>query len=181
MVRVHFCRDISPTNVIRFQYENTNPDEAAPLQNLALSLCEILPGDRTQQLSNIHGGKLWVATQTQDFQKVFHHAELRFKIEEELYQKSGKATSKTALAHNDLGMAYSMNGLYEPAISHLKKSKEIRENLENFRKDWLFSPYHHLALTYWRQGRHSEAVDILLEAIHDRETILGPNDRESLR
>lgn len=176
-----FCRDEYSTDGTRFQYENTNPDEAAPLQDLALSVCQRLPGDTTPQLSNIHGGKLWVATQTREFRKVFHHAEIRFKIEEALYHKSGKATSKTALAHNDLGMAYSMNGLYEPAISLLKRSKEIRENLENFRKDWLFSPYHHLALTYWRQGRCSEAADTLLEAIHDREAILGPNDRESLR
>lgn len=169
------------TEAAWFQYENTNPDEAAPLQDLALSVCQTLPGDTNPQLSNIHGGKLWVATQTREFQKVFHHAEIRFKIEEALYHNSGKATSKTALAHNDLGMAYSMNGLYEPAISHLNKSKEIRESLEGFRKDWLFSPLHHLALTYWCQRRYSEAADTLLEAIHDRETILGLNDRESIR
>lgn len=175
------CRDKYFTHGIRFQYENTNPDEAAPLQDLALSVCQTLPGDTNPQLSNIHGGKLWVATQTREFQKVFHHAEIRFKIEEALYHNSGKATSKTALAHNDLGMAYSMNGLYEPAISHLNKSKEIRESLEGFRKDWLFSPLHHLALTYWCQRRYSEAADTLLEAIHDRETILGLNDRESIR
>lgn len=176
-----FCRDIYSTNGARFQYETTNPDEAAPLQDLALSICQKLPGDTKPLLSNIHGGKLWVATQTRDFRQVFHHAEIRFKIEDALYHKSGEATSKTALAHNDLGMAYSMNCLYENAIFHLKRSREIRENLPNFRKDWLFSPLHHLALTYWCQNRCSEAADTLLEAIHDRETILGINDRESLR
>lgn len=144
-------------------------------------VCQRLPGDNTSQLSNIHAGILWVATQTRDYRKVFYHAEIRFRLEEALYQKSGKATSKTALAYNDLGMANSMNRLYEDAIPYFQRSKEIRENLDNFRKDWLFSPYHHLALTYWRQDRYSEAVDTLLEAIHDRETILGLNDRESIR
>lgn len=176
-----FSSDQYSTNRTRFRYEMADPDAGTKLLDLALSICERLSGDKNTQLSEIHAGKLWIAVQTRDFQKVFHHAKIRFKIEEELHSKTGTATLKTAFAHNDLGMAYSMNGHYEVAIFHLERSKAIRETLENFRKDWLFTPQHHLALTYWCQGRDAKAADKLLEAIHDRETIFGLNDRESIR
>ncbi|MCJ1426720.1 hypothetical protein MMC29_004623, partial [Sticta canariensis] len=92
------------TETAWFRYEMADPDAATRPQDLALSICQRLPGDKNTQPSDIHAGELWVAAQKRDFRKVFHHAMIRFKIEEDLYHETGTATLKTALAHNDLAI-----------------------------------------------------------------------------
>jgi tetratricopeptide (TPR) repeat protein len=74
-----------------------------------------------------------------------------------------------------------MNRIHDQAVHYLEKSIQLRKQMPGFRKDWLYSPYYHLGITYYTAGRCEDAARYLREAIADREDRLGPNDRESHR
>ena len=152
-----------------------------PLLHLALEIFGESREGHERVLSNIFSGLVWNSVLSKDLPMVFHYAQKRFDIEEMLETKRGKADSLTAVAYNDLGMAYTLNGVHEKAIPYIQKSKEIRESLPGFRKEWLFSPFLAFGKTYWRLGRHEDAAAILLEALQDREKAFGPDDRQSIR
>lgn len=109
------------------------------------------------------------------------YARLQLAKEEDIYIKTRELTSRYALSHNDIGMAYSMNGLFEDALMPLNRSINTRQKLSGFRKDWLFNPLYHLGLCYMYQGDNGKATSYLQRAIDDRVEIFGPDDRESTR
>ena len=135
----------------------------------------------TENLANVYRGRIGLANATHNPKSAFHYAGLHLEVERKRHKKIGHSTSMLAVAYNDLAVAYSMNALYVDAIPLLIKSKQIRESLPGFRKDWLFSPHYHLALTFYYQGKDQDAVELLESTIKDREELLLPNDRVSVR
>ena len=165
----------------RYQFERENPRVGLPLLRLALEIFGDVREGHRRILSNIYSGLVWNSVLSKDLHMVFHYAQKRFDTEEEVLTERGSPDSITAVAYNDLGMAYLLNDVAEEAIHYLQRSKEIRENLPGFKKDWLFSPFLSLGKTYWRLGRLDEAAEVLLEALNDRIAAFGSDDRQSIR
>ncbi len=109
------------------------------------------------------------------------YAEFEYQAEMALHERSGQPSVGLATAKLHMGIAYNMNSLYRDAIPYLEESAEIRRNLPNFKKDWLFSPYYQLAHSHFHLGEDDEAAKLLQDAIKDRREVLGDNDRFSVR
>jgi len=95
--------------------------------------------------------------------------------------REGQLTAELAIANNNNVMAHAYCGQYAKAIPFLLKSREIREKLTGFKCFNLYSPLVHLGVVYNYLGRNDEAVEVLTQALEDRQKELGLNDRVSLR
>ena len=134
-----------------------------------------------KQRGQILRGRCVAALGNRDPQDSFYWAKLHFEFEVKRHESLPQPTSVLPIAYNHLAWAYALNGLYEEAVPLLEVSISLREKLPNFKRDQLYSPLYHLALTRHYQGFNDEAANILLRAIKDRTDILGPNDRTSYR
>jgi len=169
------------SNPPRFHYEKGETEEATAILDLAFPMCEELGEQAEQNMSYLYDTKIGVACLLGDPQAVFTYSELRLQIEEKLHPLTEGPNSRLATCYNDLGMAYSMNGLYELAFKNLKKSIDIRKVMPGFKKDWLFSPFYHMGLAHWYKGELEEAATILQRAIEERVEALKPDGRISIR
>lgn len=106
---------------------------------------------------------------------------MRCKNAEDEYKKTGILRPFLTASYNDLGQSYAMNRLYNKALSYLNRSADLMKQLPNFQKDWLCSPYYRIAITYHGLGKFTEAAEVIAEAILDRESEFGQNDRLSSR
>lgn len=148
---------------------------------MAYTICKESEDDRTEQLALVLGSKTWISILTKDFEACHNCAQQRLECEEKLFASSQLVTANLAAAYNDLGVAYSLNGLPSKAFPLLFKSKGLRESMPGFKKMHNFSPLHDLSLAYMQQEEYDKASKCLLEALEDREAALGRNDFESVR
>ena len=165
----------------RYQFERANPSEAMPVLNVAYAICEESEEDCTEQKALILGSKIWISILTKDVEACYRYGRDRLEFEKKLFDSGRVVTANLAAAYYDLAAAYSMNGLPSKAIPLLFKSKQLRESMPAFKKEHNFSPLHELSLAYWHQGDNERAASCLLEALHDRESALGKDDRQSVR
>jgi tetratricopeptide (TPR) repeat protein len=126
-------------------------------------------------------GRIGLAVSSKGADALLHYAQLAFETEERRHKQIGHPTAILAVAYNDLAHAWAFHRDWNQAISLLKVSKEIREQLPDFTIDKLFSPLYHLGLVLQHQGKYQEAEDVLNEAIRDRNNVFGPADAVSIR
>lgn len=86
---------------------------------------------------------------------------------------------RLALSFNELGCAYMLRNDYSEAKECFEKSIHSMEELDNYEPWQISLPGVNLGVVYWLTGRYTEALDILLQGLRDRETKFGPNDQES--
>jgi len=125
--------------------------------------------------------RIFAAQTIGDGKSAFHFSQIRCKNAEDEYKKTGILRPFLPATYNDLAQSYAMNRLYDKALSYLDKSVELMKQLPNFKKDWLCSPYYRIAITNHCLGKFEEAAETIEEAITDRETEFGQNDRLSSR
>lgn len=106
---------------------------------------------------------------------------MKYKLELERFTQSGALSTDWAAANHQMGIAHNLNSLYKEAKFFLMESAKIRSSLPGFKKDWLFTPYYHLAHSYYHLGDNKKAQELLETAINDRVEALGENDRVSMR
>jgi tetratricopeptide (TPR) repeat protein len=165
----------------RYYNERSNPEEAIPLLDLAQTLGESSGEDATQLLSHLHGCRASIASETNDPEGSLYHALSRVPCETKMFEISKIPTLTLAAAYQDVGIAYSLNGLYSKAPAMLYRSKEIRESIPGFQRIWLHSPLYHLGLTFWLQSNLEAASKYLEQAVSDREATFGKDDSVNIR
>lgn len=158
---------------------------------MGLAICDSLPlpkrdesGCRTQlerRQTALWACKSIIAKTTGDAKAAFHYSQRRFQAAEAEHIATGILTPFLTATYNDLGQSYAMNRLHDQAIHFLERSVELRKQMPKFQKDWLYSPYYHMGVTYHCMEKFEEAARVLQVAIADREEAIGPNDRVSHR
>jgi tetratricopeptide (TPR) repeat protein len=103
------------------------------------------------------------------------------KICREACEASGKPDEDLASAYNEVGVAYMMNKRYSEGKEHFLKSIEIYRGLDDYSTDMTAFPSANLGLAYWLLNQYDRAIEILQEALRDREETFGQNDSESLK
>ncbi|MDI1493613.1 MAG: hypothetical protein OHK93_005909 [Ramalina farinacea] len=177
--------------ISRWQCERREAAEALPLAELASTMCDLLaPNEEMVQKTRTplqrRQTKIWacrivIAQSTGDSKNAFHYSQLRYKSAEDEFEATGVLTGFLTSTCNTLGISYAMNRLHENALDYLTRSVNLRKQMPDFKKDWLYSPYYHMGITYHRMGDYEKAAGIIQEAIDDRVAALGPNDRISSR
>ena len=110
-----------------------------------------------------------------------HYLEFK-RIQDESFALSGRATTKYAAAFTELGMAYLMNEKATVEVLRLfEESEIIRRALPGFDKLNLFNVLRGKGYYFWLRDELDEASKYLLEALHDRQTRFGNDDRKGIR
>ncbi|KAN0116792.1 hypothetical protein V8E51_002769 [Hyaloscypha variabilis] len=174
-----------------WQCERREVGESQPLVDLAMTICELRspngesvhenPAAFEWHLVSLWACRIFAAQTIGDGKTAFHFSQMRCKNAEDEYKRTGILRPFLPATYNDLAQSYAMNRLYDKALSYLEKSVELMKQLPNFKKDWLCSPYYRIAITNHCLGKFEEAAETIEEAITDRETEFGQNDRLSSR
>ncbi|KAL9095194.1 MAG: hypothetical protein Q9165_002450 [Trypethelium subeluteriae] len=97
------------------------------------------------------------------------------------FEVSGQSDIRLAIAHNEMAIAWVMNGQYENAIQAFQDSITVYGAMKDYRLAIDTNPRTNLGFTHWIIGQNSEAYAILEELLRDREIRFGKGDTESYR
>lgn len=149
---------------------------------MALQICEQnADEDMSQILSDIHYGLAAVANETNDGQACLRHTNALLDMRLKAYESSGIADVRLAIAHNEIAIAWVMNGMYDQAISAFKSSIDVYRGLEDYWPAMDTNPRTNIGFTYWVMGELDIAYTELEGLLRDREAKFGFNDSESYR
>jgi tetratricopeptide (TPR) repeat protein len=133
-------------------------------------------------LSAIHNGRGAVAMQINQPKDALDHYKKFKELQEKFHTQSGKFTTKFAASYSELGMAYLMNEVFtEETLELFDKSAAIRKKVTDYNKMDLYNTLRGKGLFYWHSGKYEEALECLLEALHDRENFFGSDDHNGPR
>ena len=91
----------------------------------------------------------------------------------------GGTDQSLGVAWNELGNAFLQNEMWDQAEDSFMKSINALKGLEGATKVSISMPLINLAFTHWLQGRLDEAAADFEEALEDRETEYGIDDKTS--
>jgi tetratricopeptide (TPR) repeat protein len=132
-------------------------------------------------LAAIHYCRGSEASESNQPEPCLQHFKEHLALRQNFCDETGKPDEDLASAYNELGVAYMMNKMYVEGMHAFEKSIEIYQGLEDYSGAMTAFPCTNLGLSYWLQGQHKMAEQILLDALHDREAWFGEMDRESLK
>ena len=170
----------------RYRLECGASHEVAPLLDAVekiYSLDEPKSAVSDEERAKLYRGRIGFAASVKNRDDMLHYAQLAWEAEKERHREVhiGHESSILAVAYNDLAVAWACFGEWERAIELLRDSRRIREQLQDFTRDKLFSPLYHLGLILQHQGKYDEAEKVLNNAIRDREEAFGAKDAVSIR
>lgn len=93
------------------------------------------------------GGTL--AAATNDRKNAIFLQEQCKKIEDELFQKTGRNTRRRAVAYSDLGRAKIADGIIDGVFDLFEQSMNMRKELDNFDELQLFNPLRGMAMVHY--------------------------------
>lgn len=135
----------------------------------------------SQILSDIHYGLAATAKETNDGQACLRHTKSLLDMRLKAYESSGVPDERLAIAHNEIGIAWVMNGKYDDAILAFKSSIEVYHGLEDYWPARDTNPRTNIGFTYWVTEKLDLASTELEGLLQDREDKFGVNDSESYR
>ena len=169
-------------SVCRWHHERGMSHESKDLWNLALKLSEQCSGaEAGQLLTDIHYGLSAAANETNDPKSCLKHTSFLLGERMKLSAESGIQDLRLAIAHNEYGIACSMNARYQEAIENYQKSIDTYGSLEDFKLAMDTNPRTNIAFSYWIIRDLSSAESYFEELLRDRELRWGPFDTESYR
>jgi tetratricopeptide (TPR) repeat protein len=132
-------------------------------------------------LAAIHYCRGSEASESNQPESCLRHFEAHLALRQNFCDETGNPDEDLASAYNELGVAYMMNKMYVEGMHAFEKSIEIYQGLEDYSGAMTAFPCTNLGLSYWLQGQHKMAEQILLDALHEREASFGEMDKESLK
>lgn len=184
-----------------YRHERGRPDESELLNNLAQRLCDTW-GKRLQALGTQTSqpeaeeklrwirdttAEIWhnqgcIASEINAPDSTFNHFKLFNDI---LVRDYGRIPSlyrgdmRLAISWNELGNAYMLKKEWSKGEECFQYSIETMRKLDNFQEIDLSLPLVNMGLSYWIQGRHEEALNILQGGLETREETHGDVDLNS--
>jgi tetratricopeptide (TPR) repeat protein len=146
-----------------------------------LLVCEFSATPMRDVLAEIHGTRGIVAMEINQPEEALQHIEAHMVLRLQAFEETGGLTAKLAAGYSELARALMINGLFGQAEEMLAKSEEIRRKLDGFTRLQLFSTLRGQALIEWQRGNYEEAIELLSQALRDRELAFGRDDREGGR
>ncbi|KAF2232579.1 tetratricopeptide repeat domain-containing protein [Viridothelium virens] len=165
-----------------FQHERGNSQDIKSFLKLALEICvRNSHHDTSQLMADIHYGLAAVANETNDADACLHHTKSLLDMRLKVFEASGHSDIRLAIAHNEMAIAWVMNGQYKNAIQAFENSIKVYRAMENYSRAIDTNPRTNLGFTYWIMGQNSQAYEILEALLRDRELRFGKGDTESYR
>ncbi|KAK0102667.1 hypothetical protein ONS95_006270 [Cadophora gregata] len=165
-----------------WQHERGNSHHIRPFLNLSQNICEAMNSPQTRDLlSDVHYALEAVATETNDPEGCLHHTGLLLDLRIKAVADDEPPGIRLAVAHNERGIAWMMNGAYDKAAAEFKEGISVYKSLPSFWYQMISLPLANLGLSYWLAGDYEAASEVLLESLHGREKHLGYMDKDSFR
>ncbi|KAK5107684.1 hypothetical protein LTR62_000919 [Meristemomyces frigidus] len=110
-----------------------------------------------------------------------HLTDFHAAMQKEFSSSPGLETSdmRMGIAWNELGNAYMLNRNWQKGEECFRSSIATMRKLINFRSLDISLPLVNLGLAYWLQARFTEAKEVLLQGLADRDQVIGAEDRQS--
>ena len=148
----------------------------------AFSILEQSKEPMMDLLSAAHNARGTLALQINQPKEALHHYQEFLRVQQNIYQKSGKATTKCAAAFSELGMARLMNKQCSHEVFELfETSESIRQGLPGYNRLNIYNTLRGKAYYHWLRGELDAAFTFLDEALKDREAQFGPDDKKGMR
>ena len=149
---------------------------------IALEICEFFPSKTNKQLrADVHYRFAAASNETNDAQACLKHTKVLLSLRLRASERSGIKDLRLAVAHNEIGIAWVMNGQRERGLAAFLESISIFEGLDDFIIAMDTNPRNNIAFTHWLMGNLEKASDAFEELLRDRITRFGPDDMESYR
>ena len=132
-------------------------------------------------MSDIHYALEAVATETNDPAACLHHTGLLLDLRLQALKEGDPPGIRLAVAHNERGIAWMMNGKYEKAAQEFEEGISIYKSLKDYWYQMISLPLANLGLAYWLLGDYEKASETLLKSLKEREKHLGYMDKDSFR
>lgn len=148
----------------------------------AYTICHRHPSeDLGDLLSDIHDGLGAVATEINDPKSCLEHGKALLAIREEIARKNGRQDIRLAIAYNEIGIGWIMAKEYNKAIEAWRKALSVYQNLPENTGYTRALPLVNMGLAHWLLGDLEQASLVLGQGLKERETMFGPDDKESFR
>jgi tetratricopeptide (TPR) repeat protein/DNA-binding CsgD family transcriptional regulator/transcriptional regulator with XRE-family HTH domain len=154
----------------RAQYE-----QAEPLYQRALSLCERILGEEHPQVTFPLRG---LADLYRELGR-YEQAELLYQRALHLWETLGPKHPAIPSPLNNLALLYWNQGRYEQAEPLLQRDLSLKEQMFGETHPGLASPLNNLAILYCEQGRYEQAEPLLQRALSLDEQAFGPEHPET--
>lgn len=134
-------------------------------------------------LAEITHNRGCIVTETNQAELAFRYFEsfnVQMTKEFEARPELVKTDMRLAISWNELGNAHMLNKQWVQGEKCFQCSIATMRLLNNFVKSHISLPIVNMGLSCWLQGRHSEALEILMQGLKAREDAFGVDDRISV-
>ena len=131
-------------------------------------------------LAEIEHNRGCIATEINEpYDALRYHTIFNALMVQELGNTFGGRDMRLAISWNELGCAHMLNKNWQKGHDCFQRSIELMQQLDGFEETWISLPLVNLGLAHWLQGRHEEALNVLLNGQKHRESMYGVDDRVS--
>nr|OQO18269.1 hypothetical protein B0A51_13883 [Rachicladosporium sp. CCFEE 5018] len=130
--------------------------------------------EELQQLkADIHYGLAAATNETNDAEGCLYHTKILLDLRLCIFEATGTLDLRLAVAHNEVGIAWVMNGQHQNGVTAFKRSIEVFKLLPEAVLAIDTNPRTNLAFTYWVMGDLEDAGRTFEDLLRDRETRFG--------
>ena len=185
-----------PINLSRYFHERGKSPGAILFNSIAQGICESLklrllehPGPNKEvvtlrqlnfTLAEINHNLGCIATEINEPADALKHNKI---FKEMVYRELGDCAPedepRVAISWNELGIAYMLNEDWKKGEECFRTSMELMRKVDSSDPTQLSLPVVNIGLSYWLQGRTTEAANILEDGLRHREAKYGRADRVS--
>ncbi len=165
----------------RHHFLRRNLEEATDYAEATLAILEYSPKVYPQIKANQYATLSAVARVLNHGEDAARHYREAFKINQEIYRTTGRIQSQLVASYTELARVLIMINELDEAGKLIKESVRLRQQMPNFSRLQLYSSIIFSSYIENIRGEYKTAEAHLLEALRDRESVYGKDDRESSR
>lgn len=171
----------------RYLFERGLPEQSKSYFHLALTISEHSNSNDSEEVrSSIRESHCFLgcaAAETNDGEMCLKHHSIW--LDMAMSRKSDAGTPvldyELGIIHNEVGVAYAMNEMFDEAAKSFLRSIEVFQSLEKYEDTMLGWPEPNLGFMYWLQGRLEDAERVLVEILEIFAAAYGVDDTQSFK
>jgi tetratricopeptide (TPR) repeat protein len=179
--------EYTETDFCRYLFERGLPEQSKSYFQVALDICDHAADKESEKVQAIIRQNLnflgCAAAETNDRPSCLKYQlrALEMAIARTHVDGSQARDYEIGIAHNEMGVAYAMNDMFDEAVGHFISSIQIFQTVDGYEDIWLGWPEPNLGIVYYLQGKLTEAERVLEEILDIYAAAYGPDDTNTFK